>query len=232
MSDTTLWDIKLISFKYISVWWRRIYSLSLTPFSETYELRGYVVEGYQRYIPNFVMWHAECCCVMIIGWSFGYDHLFDHLSLWLLLWSSVDPKHGFVTQSVALWTRLRQDLTPRKWSKQEYAARLWGSRPLGYVISFWKRVVSWYGAQIFTHVDTLYYYVWCWLPRSRIEVPKDREVAYSWVTCYRSNPALLAESSLSLGTSRQRRSHAAERKFLSLTICWKSKEIIRTLYGF
>ena len=32
-------------------WWRRIYSLSLTPFSETYELRGYVVEIYQRYIP-------------------------------------------------------------------------------------------------------------------------------------------------------------------------------------
>ena len=27
-------------------WWRRIYSLSLTPFSETYELRGYVVDGY------------------------------------------------------------------------------------------------------------------------------------------------------------------------------------------
>ena len=28
-------------------WWRRIYSLSLTPFSETYELRGYIVDGYQ-----------------------------------------------------------------------------------------------------------------------------------------------------------------------------------------
>ena len=96
MSDITLWDIKLIFIKYISAWWRRIYSLSLTPFSETYELRGYVVEGYQQYTPNLVVWHAECCCVMIIGWSLWYDHLFDHLSLWSLLWSSVDPKHGFV----------------------------------------------------------------------------------------------------------------------------------------
>ena len=52
-------------------WWRRIYSLSLTPFSEMYELRGYVVEGYQRYTSNLVVWHAKCCCVlMIIGWSF------------------------------------------------------------------------------------------------------------------------------------------------------------------
>ena len=109
-----------------------------------------------------------------------YDHLFDHLSLWLLLWSSVDPKHGFVTQSVALWTRFRQDLTPRKWSKQEYAARLWGSLPLGYVISFWKRVVSWYGAQILTHVDTLYLLL-CGVVGSsaRIKVPKDRGMTYS-----------------------------------------------------
>ena len=74
-------------------WWRRIYSLSLTPFSETYELRGYVVEGYQRYIPNLVMWHAECCCVMIIYWSF----VDQSVALW---------------KSVALWTRLRQTSLP------------------------------------------------------------------------------------------------------------------------
>ena len=48
-----------------------IYSLSLTPFSETYELRGYVVDIYQWYIPNLVVWHAKCCCVLvIICWSF------------------------------------------------------------------------------------------------------------------------------------------------------------------
>ena len=47
-----------------------IYSLSLTPFSEMYELRGYVVEGYQWYTPNLVVWHAKCCCVLlIICWS-------------------------------------------------------------------------------------------------------------------------------------------------------------------
>ena len=51
VSDVTIWDIKLISFQIHFCWWRRIYSLSLTPFSETYELRGYVVEIYQRYIP-------------------------------------------------------------------------------------------------------------------------------------------------------------------------------------
>ena len=61
-------------------WWRRIYSLSLTPFSETYELRGYVVEIYQRYIPNLVMWHAECCCEMIIVWSFV---------IWSFVWSFI-----------------------------------------------------------------------------------------------------------------------------------------------
>ena len=61
-------------------WWQRIYSFSLTPFSETYELRGYVVEGYQRYIPNLVMWHAECCCEMIIVWSFV---------IWSFVWSFI-----------------------------------------------------------------------------------------------------------------------------------------------
>ena len=64
VSDITLWDVKLVSIKYISIWWWRIYSFSLTPFSETYELRGYVVDGYQWYISNLVMWHTKCC------WSF------------------------------------------------------------------------------------------------------------------------------------------------------------------
>ena len=61
-------------------WWRRIYSFSLTPFSETYELIGYVVVCYQRYIPNLVMWHAECCCEMIIVWSFV---------IWSFVWSLI-----------------------------------------------------------------------------------------------------------------------------------------------
>ena len=83
-------------------WWRRIYSLSLTPFSETYELRGYVVEGYQRYTPNLVMWHAECCCVlMIICWS----------------------KHGFVKKR-SFVDETSSNLTNRKWSKQERCGKV------------------------------------------------------------------------------------------------------------
>ena len=54
-----------------------------------YELRGYVVEGYQQYIPNLVMRHAECCCEMIIVLIicdrivylivYPGDHFYDHL---------------------------------------------------------------------------------------------------------------------------------------------------------
>ena len=50
MPDITSWDIKPISFKYISVGGGE-FILCLTPFFETYELKGYVVEIYQRYIP-------------------------------------------------------------------------------------------------------------------------------------------------------------------------------------
>ena len=39
-------EYKADFFQIYFCWWRRIYSLSLTPFSETYELRGYIVDGY------------------------------------------------------------------------------------------------------------------------------------------------------------------------------------------
>ena len=46
VSDVTIWDVKLISIKYISVGGGEFILLALTPFSKTYELRDYVVEGY------------------------------------------------------------------------------------------------------------------------------------------------------------------------------------------
>ena len=145
-------------------WWQRIYSLSLTPFSETYELRGYVVEGYQWYTPNLVVWHAECCCVLIICWSF----VDQSMALW---------------KSVALWMRLLRTSQPRNGRNRKDAARLWGSLPLGYVISFWKKVISWYGAQIFTCVVAPISFTLCdccfVIEVPRIKVPKDRGVAYS-----------------------------------------------------
>ena len=46
VSDVTIWDVKLVSIKYISVGGGEFILLALTPFSEMYELRGYVVDGY------------------------------------------------------------------------------------------------------------------------------------------------------------------------------------------
>ena len=108
-------------------WWRRIYSLSLTPFSETYELRGYVVEVYQRYIPNLVTWHTECCCEMISVWSFV---------IWSFVWSYIFVIIGWsfcLTRSRAFCRKrsfvdeTSSSLTPRKWSKQEGCSKVLGS---------------------------------------------------------------------------------------------------------
>ena len=116
---------KVDFFQIYFCWWRRIYSFSLTPFSETYELRGYVVEGYQRYIPNLVMWHAECCCEMIIVWSFV---------IWSFVWSFILviitliicwPKHGFEPMR-GFVDETSSSLTPRNGQNRKDAARLLG----------------------------------------------------------------------------------------------------------
>ena len=108
-------------------WWRRIYSLSLTPFSETYELRGYVVEGYQQYIPNLVMWHAECCCEMIIVrsfviWSFVWSFIFVIITL-IICWSKA-------WLYIKAWLCGRDFVRPHtaKWSKQERCSKIIGGR--------------------------------------------------------------------------------------------------------
>ena len=46
VSDVTIWDVKLVSIKYISVGGGEFILLAKTPFSETCELKGYVVDGY------------------------------------------------------------------------------------------------------------------------------------------------------------------------------------------
>ena len=110
-------------------WWRRIYSLSLTPFSETYELRGYVVEGYPQYTLNLVTWHAKCCCVMIIVWSFV---------IWSFVWSFIFviitliicwPKAWLCTKAWLCGRNFVERHTP-EWSKQERWGKVMRGRSL------------------------------------------------------------------------------------------------------
>ena len=142
-----------------------------------------------------------------------YDHLFDHLSLWSFLWSFVDPKHSFCIKH-GFVEETSSSLTPRNGQNRKNAARLWGSRPLGYVIPFWKRVVSWYGAQMLTHVDTLYLLLCGVVASARIKVPKDRGMTYScssYLVTEVTRPCVGRDLTVTLvlGTSRQRRSHVA-----------------------
>ena len=73
------------------------------------------------------------------------DHYFDHLL----------TQSMALYQSMALWTRLRRASQTGNGRNKNCAARFSGIASLG-DHSFWKGVVSWYGAQILTHVDTLY----------------------------------------------------------------------------
>ena len=89
VSDITFWEIEQISFKYISVWWRRIYSLSLTPFSETYELKGYIVEvisdiSHFGNVTCWVMLKWSLCWLFVIG-SFIWSSILVIISM-IICW--------------------------------------------------------------------------------------------------------------------------------------------------
>ena len=76
MPDITIWDIKPISFKYISVGGGE-FILCLTPFFETYELKGYIVEvisdiSHFGNVTCWVMLKWSLCWLFVIGsfiWS-------------------------------------------------------------------------------------------------------------------------------------------------------------------
>ena len=81
--------------------------------------------------------------------------------------------------------------------------------------------------------NTWFIIVWCWLESSRLKVPKDRGWhIWGFIPREGGSRPCLAESQ---GGSRGVPPEAfpcGSRKFLSLTICWKSKETIRAFYGF
>ena len=102
-------------------------------------------------------------------------------------------------------------------------------------ISFWIEVVSWYGAQIF-NLCGYYEFITLWL--LVFGIPWERSFTIGeWrarVSSYpvRGNPALCWQSSgLVLGDVFPEAFSCGNGKFLGLTICWKSKEPIRNLYG-
>ena len=99
-------------------------------------------------------------------------------------------------------------------------------------ISFWIEVVSWYGAQIF-NLCGYYEFITLWL--LVFEIPWERSFTIGeWrarVSSYpvRGNPALCWQSSgLVLGDVFPEAFSCGNGKFLGLTICWKSKETIRS----
>ena len=147
--------------------------------------------------------------VAVCWWSFA-DHLL--IKAWLL-W-----------KSVALWTRPHRTSQTENGRNRKDAARLWGSLPLGYVISFWKRVVSgmdWYLTYVVAPISFTVWLLFCW--GASVKGPKGPGdgIFVSYLVTGVIRPCVGRE----LVSSRDVQTEAIPcggRKFLSLTICWKS----------
>ena len=137
--------------------------------------------------------------------------------------------------------RLHQDLTPRKWSKQERCGKVMRVAPFRVCHSLLVKggIMVWspdtYSCGYCRSI-TLWYFVVV-VASARIKVPKDRGMTYScssYLVTEVTRPCVGRDLTVTL-VSRDVPPEAipcGSRKFLSLTICWKSIHPIRALYGF
>ena len=112
-----------------------------------------------------------------------YDHLFDHLSLWSLLWSFVDPKHGFVPKR-GFVDETSSDLTPRNGRNRKNAARLLGVAP--FRMCPFPSGKGWYHGMEPRYLLMLKHFIYdcvMLMTSAQLKVPKDRGW-HTRVSCY------------------------------------------------
>ena len=171
--------------------------------------------------------------IIVIG-SFIWSSILVIIVL-IICW----PKARLFVQSVFLWTWIHRASHPGNGQNRKDAARLLGVAVAPLRVCAFPSGKGWYHGvepRYLLMLKTLYL-LWCDVGYRALgwKGPKGpgNGVLVSVVTQLRGNPALCWQSSgLVLGDVFPKAFSCGNGKFLGLTMCWKSKETIRDLYGF